>query len=238
MGGGTGPGHRLRIQPELQERFPSYAALVISARGVANGPSDEHIRPNCGKRSCTSATCSRAASPPSIRTWPPGARPTGHSAQAEPYPKSAEALLTRVLRGEGLPAINRLVDLYNAVSVKNALPVGGEDIDQVASDPTLAFARGDEPFDTIRGGEAVVEAPARGEVVWKDEKGVTCRAWNWRQCVRTRLTESTRNAYFVLDRLEPYGIDLLLAAGEELARLIQAASPGCSLETELLGPLA
>jgi DNA/RNA-binding domain of Phe-tRNA-synthetase-like protein len=43
------------------------------------------------------------------------------------YPCSAEAFLKRVARGDGLPAINRLVDLYNAVSVAFALPLGGED---------------------------------------------------------------------------------------------------------------
>jgi hypothetical protein len=56
------------------------------------------------------------------------------------------------------------------------------------------IARGGEPFD---GGDP----PRPGEVVWADREGVTCRRWNWRQCVRTRLTESTAGAYFVFDAL-------------------------------------
>jgi len=32
---------------------------------------------------------------------------------------------------------------------------------------------------------------------------VTCRRWNWRQGRRTRLTEASRNAYFILEALSP-----------------------------------
>ena len=56
--------------------------------------------------------------------------------------------------------------------------------------------------------------------------------------MRTRLTPETRNAYFVLDRLEPYGLDALDAAGQELIAALRAASPGVRIETELLGSQA
>ena len=39
---------------------------------------------------------------------------------------SVEALLRRV--EAGLPRIDRLTDIYNAISVRNLLPVGGEDL--------------------------------------------------------------------------------------------------------------
>jgi len=62
-----------------------------------------------------------------------------------------------------------------------------------------------------------------------------CRRWNWRQGLRTQLTEATRNAYFVLDRLAPYTLAELHAAGEALQAHIRAASPACHLTTALLG---
>jgi hypothetical protein len=104
----------------------------------------------------------RAASEhPHMAAWREAYRAFGRKPSR--FPNSAEGLLGRVLRGDALPAINRLVDLYNAVSLKHVLPVGGEDLEQVASDPTLCFARGGEPFDTIRSGAPVVESvpPAR-----------------------------------------------------------------------------
>jgi DNA/RNA-binding domain of Phe-tRNA-synthetase-like protein len=238
MGVEAGPGHRLRIQADVQQRFPSYAAFVIYAYGVKGGPSDAFgvDRLRAAERMQRVAF---AGSPPSghpqMAAWREAYRAFG--LKPSRFLNSAEALLGRVLRGEELPAINRLVDLYNAVSVERVLPVGGEDLDQVASDPTLCFAGGGEPFAT-RGGVPRVESVPAGEVVWLDDKGVTCRAWNWRQGVRTRLTHATRHAYFVLDRLEPYPLDELRAAGEELSDLIRTASPGCRLQTSLSGPLS
>jgi DNA/RNA-binding domain of Phe-tRNA-synthetase-like protein len=103
------------------------------------------------------------------------------------YPCSAEALAARVLKGQPLPRINRLVDLYNAISIRHLLPVGGEDSDRLDGPLRLVIAEGDEPFDPRCDG-AVVEYAVPGEVIWRDDRGVTCRRWNWRQGARTELT--------------------------------------------------
>ena len=81
----------------------------------------------------------------------------------------------------------------------------------------------------------VVAFPEPGEVIWVDSAGVTCRRWNWRQCIRTRLTEKTQNVYFVLDRLAPYSIEALVAAGEDLMDHLKKVSPDCTITYELLG---
>jgi DNA/RNA-binding domain of Phe-tRNA-synthetase-like protein len=44
---------------------------------------------------------------------------------------------------------------------------------------------------------------AAGEVIWVDDLGWTCRRWNWRRGPRTRLTESTRHAYFMIEGMTP-----------------------------------
>ena len=44
------------------------------------------------------------------------------------YPCSIEALLTRIAKGKGMPSINTLVDLGNAVSLRHRLPIGAHDI--------------------------------------------------------------------------------------------------------------
>ena len=78
------------------------------------------------------------------------------------------------------------------------------------------------------GGEDSEEAlgqPESGEVIWRDDLGVTCRRWNWRQVARTRLTEETTNAMFLLERLEPMSLEELKEAGEELANLLTRALP-------------
>ena len=133
--------------------------------------------------------------------------------------------------GRRVPAINRLVDLYNAVSLEFALPVGGEDLARIAGASRLTIATGAEPFDTFRSGEPIVEHPAAGEVVWIDDLGVTCRRWNWRQCARTRLTERSTDAFFVLERLEPLPLPTLAQAAGTLMRGLRDLGRPAELES-------
>ena len=155
-------------------------------------------------------------------------------AKPQRTPCSAEALRNRVERGNSLPSINAVVDIYNAVSVAYAVPVGGEDIDAYVGTPHLTFATGQETFDTTKDGTPAVEHPEVGEVVWRDDKGVTCRRWNWRQGPRTRITEATRNMWFVIERLEPMLIDKLVEAGDVLASDSSRLAPRARIESRLL----
>lgn len=173
-----------------------------------------------------------AASHPHIEAWRGAYGAFG--SKPSKYLCSAEALLRRVLKGEGLPRINRFVDVYNAVSIRHVLPAGGEDLDRLEGDLVLAFATGAELFDAADPASSDAH-PDPGEVVWKDPAGVTCRRWNWRQCRRTRLIPETRNAYFVLDALAPYPSLALDAATRELTTHLRHLSPNCEIEVTSLG---
>jgi DNA/RNA-binding domain of Phe-tRNA-synthetase-like protein len=224
----------LRIDPRLAEEFPGYSALIIYATGLANGPSDEAsiaaLR-DAERAAREHHDGTRPADHPHIAAWRRAFSAFG--AKPSKYPSSVEALLGRVLKGNDLPAINAVVDRYNAVSIRHVLPIGGEDRDALASDLVLSFADGDEPFDAL--GDAEVTHPEPGEVVFKDAAGVTCRRWNWRQGQRTMLTEGTTNAFLVLDRWAPYPIAELRAGGDDLIAQLRAVSPDVAIETTLLG---
>jgi hypothetical protein len=105
--------------------------------------------------------------------------------------------------------VNRLTDIYSAVSVLHQIPVGGEDLTRYAGPPRLVRAAGTELFDTAADGISVIEHPEAGEVVWCDDAGVTCRRWNWRQARRTQLREDTNAALFILDVLDPVRLETL-----------------------------
>ena len=124
-------------------------------------------------------------------------------AKPSDYKSSAEALMRRAPKG--LPRINALTDVYNALSVLHAVPIGGENMAAYRGGARLMRALGSEPFDTVVGGEPVIEHPKPGEVVWCDDAGVTCRRWNWRQGQRTQLTADTTDVLFILDTLQPLG---------------------------------
>src|SRR3954463_4644657 len=86
---------------------------------------------------------------------------------------------------------------------------------------------GGEPFDTTAGGEPVNEPPEPGEIVWRDDAGVTCRRWNWRQGRRTQLTDSTTRAFFVFDRLPGLDEGRLGGAASHLESLLKGRWSGC-----------
>lgn len=228
--------YKLKIDPAIIQKYPGYTALIIYASGLANGSSDESSieilrAAECEQRQAFGTE--KPSSHPHIAAWRQAYKEFG--SKPSKYLCSVEALVSRTLKGNDLPTINRLVDLYNAVSIRHVLPVGGEDWDRLTSDLTLTLASGEEPFFTYQSGEEVVEYPDPGEVIWVDSTGVTCRRWNWRQCHRTALTTQTQNAYFVLDRLVPYSMEQLMAAGEELMKRLKSAAPDSTFSYEILG---
>lgn len=150
-------------------------------------------------------------------------------------PCSAEALRKRVLKQGTLPAINAVVDVYNALSLRYAIPVGGEDIAGYAGSPRLVVAEGGEVFDTTANGEPATEAAELGEVVWRDDRGVTCRRWNWRQGPRTRLTEQSTEMWFVFERLEPMPQSAAEDAAGELVEYLRRLCPAAQCDVTVIG---
>ena len=149
-------------------------------------------------------------------------------------PCSADALRKRVLRDGVMAAIDPVVDLYNAISLRYAIPVGGENLAAYAGAPRLVIAEGTERFDMMKDGHVAEESPEPGEVVWRDDLGVTCRRWNWRQGVRTRLSATDSQMWFILESLPEMPLDALHAAGDELAAGLQAMMPGSIIRSSLL----
>lgn len=155
-------------------------------------------------------------------------------AKPQRTPCSAEALLKRVKKDGKLPAIDPVVDLYNAVSIEYAIPVGGENFATYSGMPRLTVAEGCEVFDTMKSGEPANEPPEAGEVVWRDDIGVTCRRWNWRQGVRTRLDASATQMWFILESLPEMPVDALNAAADTLVMGLMEMMPGAVITTELV----
>ncbi|WP_342241397.1 B3/B4 domain-containing protein [Inquilinus sp. OTU3971] len=221
------------VDPAIWTLRPDFVALSLVARGARNGPSDADSAARLVE-ACEAAVAGPDWAAAHLEAWREAYR--GFGAKPQRTPCSAEALRKRAQRDGGLPPINRMVDLYNALSVRWAVPIGGEDLAAYAGPPQLVRATGDETFETLANGEAAVEHPEPGEVVWRDERGVTCRRWNWRQGPRTRLDLPTTEMWFVIERLEPMPIAALEAVGRALADGIRAIAPEARIETTLLSP--
>lgn len=223
---------KLIIQKDISDSFNPILG-VIYARGVDNTKQISEIT-GLLETAAESAreSFSQYESPakhPFIRAWRAAYKRFG--SDPHEYRCSAEALARRVLKGGALPRINTLVDLYNYISLKYALPVGGENMDAISGDMHLAFAIGTEAFTRINGTE---NEPAKaGEVVYKDATGIICRRWNWREADRTKMTESTVNAIMVVDAIPPTEPLLVEQATNELAALVKKYCGG-ELSTEIM----
>ena len=147
--------------------------------------------------------------------------------------QAVEELITAAEKG--LPRVNALTDVYNAICVLHQIPFGGEDLERYQGPARLFRASGTESFDTASGGEMVIEHSEEGEIVWGDDAGVTCRRWNWRQGRRTALSDRTRSALFILDGLDPVSNDQLHAAADALVEALTALGAEVSTERLLLG---
>ncbi len=122
---------------------------------------------------------------------------------------SIEALLKRSTGENPVHTINPLVDIYNSASLRYALPVGSEDMDTFVGDLRLTITEGGDDFHLI--GEEESNPSLPGELVYKDDAGAVCRCFNWRDGQRTMITGRTRNAFMIIENLEPERVDDLKA---------------------------
>jgi DNA/RNA-binding domain of Phe-tRNA-synthetase-like protein len=221
------------IDPAVHALRPDYRAMLLAVVGLEPGPSDEMseallLRAEASGREVVAT--GPVEDEPHVAAWREAYRAFG--AKPQRTRNSLEALIRR--SEAGLPRVNRLTDIYNAMSVIHRIPLGGEDLERYVGPPRLIRAVGDESFDTVSEGETVIEHPEPGEVVWCDDAGVTCRRWNWRQARRTALRDDTTAALFILDALDPMTDAVLDAATDELVAHLRSLGPDVKVERRLV----
>lgn len=156
---------------------------------------------------------------PNVAPWRETYRRFG--SKPSEYRCSAEALSRIVFRGMELKKISPLVDLYNLISIKYFLPIGAEDLDKMQGDLELTYADGTEDYTPLGGEEN--DPPKKGEVIYRDDLGVICRRWNWREGDRTKIHKDTKNAVVVIESIASIPIQ---DAVKELAELIKKYCKG------------
>ena len=221
------------IDPAVREAHPDYVAVIVVATGLQPGPTSDHSEALLRQAESDALALLDGREPadlPEVQAW--RAAYLGFGVKPREARSSVEALLRRA--GAGLPRIDRLTDVYNAVSVRHLIPLGGEDLAGYVGPPRLVVATGDETFDTVADGQPVEHTAAPGEIAWRDDIGITCRRWNWRQCVRTRLTTSTTEALFIVDGLGPDSRARAEAAAADLVEALAVDSPIASYVTRTL----
>ena len=134
------------------------------------------------------------------------------------YMCSIEALFTRISKGKGMPHINPLVDLNNAVSLLNTLPMGTHDLALSDEDIVIRYSRPGDTF--LPFGAESEEAPDAGEVVYAVGSQVRTRRWTWRQSEHGKTDGSTSYVFFPIDGFAGINDDKVKAAADQLKDLL------------------
>ena len=220
------------VQKELFDFLPDLTIGMAVARDVDNTrPSKEidDLLTRAVEEMKKSFIGDKAQEHPRIKPWRTAFSKLGISGSK--FQSSIESMARRVLKGDPFPKINPLVDLYNSLSLKYLVPMGGHDLDTIEGNIYLRFAEGWEPFSPMGGGEAMTVP--KGELVYRDDREVLTRNWVWRQCEKDKTTEKTKNIFIPVDVLGEVGRERSDEIIHELSQLLPKHLGGTILSAVL-----
>ncbi len=215
------------LTDEFIEKFPDTIIGVVVVENIDNKGSDQQaleILRNEEKQIRELFSLVNFSEYPFIKSWRKAFKLFG----AKDYRSSHEALIKRILKGGETRQINKLVDLYNSISLKYKTPVGGDDLDKTEGNMYVKIAKGNERFAML--GSDEITNPKEGEVVYSDENDILCRRWNWREADKAKFTEETKKAILFIDAISPLTEDVVKSAANELAVLVKKF---CNAETRI-----
>lgn len=210
---------KLQIDQALFEKYPSVHLGVVVAAGINNTGENAEVLALLKKESeriKAEYEKETLKEQPNLHAWREAYRAFG--AKPKKYTCSVENLYRMILQGVELGHINTVVDIYNYISLKHMLPVGGDDVDKIDGDITLRFATGEEDFIRLNSDE--LDHPKEGEVIYADDKEVLCRRWNWRECNKSKMTEDTKKVILVVEGIDPVTEEEIRKITNELAELL------------------
>jgi DNA/RNA-binding domain of Phe-tRNA-synthetase-like protein len=210
-----------RYHPDILTRFPKLAGGAMLVGGLTNGPSPEALRQLYTAEQQAVIVRTGATPLSEIETlagWRAAFRLFG--VDPTQYRSAAEALLRRLTKKGDIPSINRVVDLCNLVSIRYGLPVAAIDRRAVQGPITVQFASGQERFTVL--GDAGVELPAPGEVIFVDEAGlVVARRWCWRQSEESAAQDDTTDLLITIEAQHTGGREAVGRAFADLETLLR-----------------
>ncbi len=220
---------KFKIASEIFEKLPHFCAGVVVAKGFDNHqnyPEITAMLDNAIKDCEQRLTGVKIKESPLIVPY----REAFQCLDINPnkFQCSAEALFTRISKGKGLPHINPLVDLNNAISLTYTLPMGTHNLGLSEADIEMRVAKEGDSF--IPFGATEAEAVPTGEVVYAVENQVRTRRWTWRQSEIGKIDENTQYVFFPIDGFIGINDEQVKQATIALAETLQRLS-SCEVKT-------
>ena len=209
----------IKVSAEVFSKFPTYRRGLVVAHDIVNGDSPDELVTSlrdAEKLLCQQLAPEAIVKHPRIESWREAYRSLG--VKPSEFRPSMEALVRRVVKKDPLPAISKVVDIGNLVSIQHLVPIGAHAIDRLAADMDLRLASGDEIFEPF--GTELIEHPNIGEIIFAEGNTVLTRRWTWRQSKYTLILPETTAVEFNVDALPPVTDEEVEQICGEIAALV------------------
>ena len=211
---------KFRVEKEIFEKLPNACFGVVMAKNIDNSkeyPEIQHLLTESIRAAAQHFEGKKVKEEANIFPYREAFRTLGINPNK--YLCSIEALFTRIAKGKGMPYINPVVDLGNAISLKYTLPMGAHDLGGNIDDICIRFAKTGDTF--LPFGADIEETPDIGEVIYAVGKQVRTRRWTWRQSENGKITSHSSDIFFPIDGFSDFNREQLIIARDELNSLIR-----------------
>ena len=210
------------------------SAVVLVGRGLANGPADAALdawaADICAqvRRDCTPGFL---AADPVLAGYRALHARIGRSNRR--FPPSPDKLIDAVLRRGRLGSVNRVVDVYNHVSLATRLSLGAHRLDALHGAVTLGLTRGGERFLPIGTGTPLA-LPA-GEYAYLDGRDEAICRMECTQGDASRVDADARDVLFIVQGHAGLAAEALSAGARELAARLARYCGGALVALDVRG---
>jgi DNA/RNA-binding domain of Phe-tRNA-synthetase-like protein len=208
-----------KVSEELFQKFPDFCVAVVVAEGINDGqliPEIEKMLFSSVQEVHSILKDSNLKERKEIAVWRAAFERLGINPNK--FPSSIEALLKRIAKKPEFPSINNVVNLVNAIGIKNMVPMGAHDLDKTKGDIQIRFSREGDLF-TPFGSSEQEEVPP-GEPVYADDLEVRTRIWVWRQGEKAKVTPESSRIFFPIDGFKGFTEENVLSARDELVEYL------------------
>lgn len=130
---------------------------------------------------------------------------------------ASENLIKLLQKHSSLTYINKIVDIYNLISLDSKLALGAHNIDRVSGNVTLRFTDGTERFVPLGQTEPVAINPHEYSYI-DDSNEVLCRL-EIRQVQKTLVDETARNVFYIVQGNDATSDELLHQTAQKIIDL-------------------
>ena len=130
---------------------------------------------------------------------------------------ASENLIKLLQKHGSLTYINKVVDIYNLISLDSKLALGAHNIDRVSGNVTLRFTDGTERFVPLGQTEPVAINPHEYSYI-DDSNEVLCRL-EIRQVQKTLVDETARNVFYIVQGNDATSDELLHQKAQKIIDL-------------------